>query len=298
MVPSTLPNLPVVEFYITNVCNLTCENCNRFNNFVFRGWQKWQDHAEDYKRWSELLTFDRITILGGEPLLNPTVLEWCVGIRALWPKSSIQLVSNGYHINRVSGLRDVLRKNKILLCVTLHNKNEENFIYNEIDKFLDGSYKKYENTQQGYIHFASAKLPAGVWTQTGYAFVSNSLRRNSQGDLCLHDSDPTVAHRDCSFVQNKTHHFIKGKLYKCGPVALLPEFDQQYPLAISPADRALLNSYQPYTAEDFARRGQHILDQIQHPLEQCKFCPESLQTHKVQANLKGKAKTINIIERS
>ena len=64
------------EFYITNVCNLTCSNCNRFNNYNFRGWQRWSDYANEYSIWANKVRLQRITILGGEPLLNPTILDW------------------------------------------------------------------------------------------------------------------------------------------------------------------------------------------------------------------------------
>ena len=49
--------LDYVEFYITNVCNLTCQGCNRFNSFKFKGWQKWEDYADTYKQWSEQIEF-------------------------------------------------------------------------------------------------------------------------------------------------------------------------------------------------------------------------------------------------
>jgi uncharacterized Fe-S cluster-containing radical SAM superfamily protein len=293
-----LPKLPIVEFYITNVCNLTCDHCNRFNNYVFRGWQKWQDHEQDYGAWAQQLNFDQIVILGGEPLLNPTVLDWCQGIRALWPHSRIQLVSNGYHINRVAGLRDVLLQNRILLCVTVHDAQQHDFLYGEIDRFLGGARVKYQDPQQGYQHLVSDASPTGVWMQTGFDFVSSSLRRNDQGQLTLNHSDPQAAHANCSFVKNRTYHFIRGLLYKCGPVALLPEFDQQYPLAITAEDRELLNSYRPYSAQDFADRGDDILQEIQQPIPQCSFCPENYETHSIQARPKGAAKTINIIKRS
>ena len=35
--------LDYCEFYITNVCNLSCNGCNRFNNYKFRGFQRWED---------------------------------------------------------------------------------------------------------------------------------------------------------------------------------------------------------------------------------------------------------------
>ena len=60
--------LPYVEFYITNVCNLNCTNCNRFNNYAFAGHQRWADNKEFYQQWAEILDVQEISILGGEPL--------------------------------------------------------------------------------------------------------------------------------------------------------------------------------------------------------------------------------------
>jgi hypothetical protein len=36
-------HLSYAEFYITHVCNLNCPDCNRFNNYAFKGHQRWDD---------------------------------------------------------------------------------------------------------------------------------------------------------------------------------------------------------------------------------------------------------------
>ena len=298
MQSAPIRKLKLIEFYITNVCNLTCKNCNRFNNFNFRGWQKWQDYEHEYAQWAQNLKFDFITILGGEPLLNPTILEWCQGIRRLWPESSIHLVTNGYHMNKVAGLYETIRDNKILLSVTLHNAHEEEFIYGEVNKFLDGGKIKSQDKEKGCTHFMDRQLPTGVWTQKDYEFVTSALRMIPGNGFALHNSDPQIAHDHCTFANDKTYHFIRGKLYKCGPVALFPEFDSQHPLEISHSDRQLMNSYHPFSAEDFVQRGDEILEKINQPLPQCKFCPENYEIAQIFATRKGSAKTINIIDRS
>ena len=57
---------PVVEFYITNVCNLACRGCNRFNDQKFKGHQYWDDHAAEYEAWAKRLDIPRITIRSEE----------------------------------------------------------------------------------------------------------------------------------------------------------------------------------------------------------------------------------------
>ena len=69
---------------------------------------------------------------------------------------------------------------------------------------------------------------------------------------------------------------IKGKLYKCGPAALFPEFDQQHQFDISDSDREILNSYRPLAALEYTERGAEFLATIDDQLAMCKFCPENL----------------------
>ena len=54
------------EFYITNVYNLNCTNCNRFNDFAFRGHERWNDYKEQYCRWSQVLDLKTTDIISGE----------------------------------------------------------------------------------------------------------------------------------------------------------------------------------------------------------------------------------------
>ena len=64
-----------LEFYITNVCNLTCDKCRSFNNYDFKG--HYEFDREKMLQWSKRLTIDVIAILGGEPTLHQTLGMGC-----------------------------------------------------------------------------------------------------------------------------------------------------------------------------------------------------------------------------
>ena len=117
-----------LEFYVTNVCNLTCGGCNRYNNYHFKGWQDWNDWEADLEKWAEKIEIRHIVILGGEPLLNPTIIQWVSGLRRFWPRlSGVQIQSNGTRIDRVRGLYDVMDESN-WIGISIHSQEEKHKI--------------------------------------------------------------------------------------------------------------------------------------------------------------------------
>ena len=277
-----------VEFYITNVCNLTCENCNRFNTHKFTGWQRWSDYADTYRQWGEYVNLKNIVILGGEPTLNPTLSEWVVGLNDIF-KCNIQILSNGLQLNSNEKLYNALANIKSdngMACgnieISLHNLAHFDQIRNNIKSFLQPINEEYgtainvahqyNSDNQAYYSVRDVNNVL-VRMHLANSFHDAAVYKNNQGQLTLHDSDPIEAHGGCGFAQYKCYHFIRGQLYKCGPVALMPEFDQQHNLAISDQDRQLLNSYQPLTVDHWPDSAQQWLAKLDDPIAQCKFCP-------------------------
>jgi organic radical activating enzyme len=297
-----------VEFYITNVCNLTCSNCNRFNNYNFSGWQRWSDYEPMYTEWAQHVRLQRVAILGGEPLLNPTICDWIDGINGLWSKP-VNLLTNGTRLNHVNGLYDAINVNpdkkhphaKNWIGVSLHNVNDRERCFDEIRKFLRGNINYYHKSHPQNINNAltfggdhafvdSNGVKVCVWEYS--KFYSAGIQRNLSGNYILYNSDPVQAHNICGFAMYKCYHFIRGALYKCGPVALFPEFDQQHTFDISESDRELLNSYRPLQASEFPTRGKEFLAHIDDVIPQCKFCPDK---HTVIYNLNAVSKKSNSI---
>lgn len=275
--------LNYVEFHITNVCNLTCTGCNRFNNYKFKGFQRWADHEAEYTQWSKELQFGSIGILGGEPLLNVDFMSWLKGIRQLWPATYTKVVTNGYYINQVKGLYDYIKSDrKAELWVGIHNKMHKEKIIKNIENFLVAplTYKfNNDNIYQQYMWITDAN---GVKLKVEYNwwFHQGAIVQTETGKT-LHNSDVEKAHAIC---HSKTcHHLMNGKLYKCGAVALFPEFDQQYNLELSNDDRTLMNSYLPLSVTDSNETKMTFLKNLENPIPQCKFCPEKYRGDQIFA---------------
>ena len=266
-----------VEFYITNVCNLTCSRCNRFNDYTFKGWQKWSDYEQAYRDWSEKIQIGQVVILGGEPLLNPSICEWISGINSVFQKG-VQVLTNGTRLNKTPGFYEAIQHCPLpgqsnFIGISVHNSNEIEWYLNEVKTFLKGELRWQDSNNAGADYFVRDQNGVSVTVCLQDHFSNAAVHRLSNGRLGLYNNDPVEAHKVCSFAQWKCYHFIRGKLYKCGPAALFPEFHQQFALDLSDSDQELINSYDPLSIDEFDDRGVKFLSEIDNPIPQCKFCP-------------------------
>ncbi len=89
--------LPYLEFHIADHCNLNCADCEHYSGLVkepvFPSFEKF---AKDFRKLKEYIEeIGKIRILGGEPLLNPEVEKYIQLTHEVFPKSNIQVVTNG-----------------------------------------------------------------------------------------------------------------------------------------------------------------------------------------------------------
>jgi organic radical activating enzyme len=284
-----------VEFYITNVCNLTCENCNRFNNHHFTGWQDWNEYAPVYQSWSEFIDIRNIVLLGGEPLLNPTICQWVAGLHKIF-NADIQILTNGFQLLKVRDLYNTLLTNSGHVSVSLHHTDHFEQLRANILQFLGPIKEEYgepigQDRKDGIFYSVRDVNNVLVNMHVSRDFQQSAVIPVSNGRFTLHKSDPQLAHAICGFARYKCYHFIKGKIYKCGPVALMPEFDQQHNLDITDEERKILNSYQPMTIETWNTHGTQWIEELDNPIDQCRFCPDYAKHKMIFPVLKSNLKT-------
>lgn len=298
-----LPNgkwlIPKIEFYITNVCNLTCTHCNRFNNYNFKGFQLWAEYEADLTKWSEYVEFEQVIIMGGEPLLNPSILDWITGLKRLWPDVNPQILTNGLHMAKVRGLYDVLVDTGAFLWIGIHNLNHVDYLRNQMDELFtlplrevtdetgwhNQAYRRFFDANDIIIHF-----------EVQNEFNPSALHINDKGRYALRESEVESAHKDCEFYLFGSYQMIEGKIYKCAPGGyLFAQFDEQHDLDLSPEDKELIRAYKPLSVHEVETIGEDFFAHIDDPLPQCKFCPSFESTDKTPVLIypepKGKSLT-------
>jgi organic radical activating enzyme len=271
-----------VEMYITNVCNLACDGCNRFNNYKFKGFQRWEDYKEVYTEWAKKINFGRIGFLGGEPLLNVDILDWITGVRCLWPRTRINIVTNAYRLNQVPGLYNLIVADKnVHLKVGVHNKASKQLIMNNIHQFLQAPLMhKFDgsNPYQTKVTVTDANGVAILVEHNWWFHQGTLIKDPEKMEFTLYNSDREKAHSNCSMKHCYTFH--RGELYKCGVVALLPEFGEQYKIH---ADQELLHGYRSLKHTDDLATCTAFVRNLPHSIEQCKFCPEVYNGKQIEA---------------
>jgi len=334
-----LPQLNYSEFYITNVCNYNCENCNRFNNYNFSGSSEWKDYYPIYKQWAERIDINKYAILGGEPLTNKDYLNWWKGICELWPNAAGCIITNGTLLkkelkNIYPFLLEAPEKRWLEISTHRHDRSTEIFDlinpvkietvqghYGDAFEHLKVSYNKVKDPSWPMLDSINKwhTLPDNIKEEckevhnlsldiinaeqnVSWLIDKNGVRFKLKREeyfhqaavisdcltqtFTLHNSNPNIAHDVCD--SKKCHHWNRGKLYKCGPVDLLKDIDEQFKLLLSPDDRKLLYSYVPASIDMTDGELKTFLTNLDNNLDQCKFCPENLVSKKISPALRNK----------
>jgi len=272
-----------IEFYITNVCNLTCSDCRTFNNFDLKG--RYKFNADQIKPWASILDLNKYTIIGGEPTLHPKLLDWMEGLAELWPGvQDRHLVTNGTYLGQVKGLHEMAARYNYTVSISIHSQSLKPLICQQIIKAFGTCQLVQIHKNNGIVNQLEFKTGLGVriLLENGENFQTSPFQDNS---FNLHNSDPQLAHKNCHI--RNCHHMIDGKLYKCGFVATAETFLKQYKQPIP----KLLSEYQPLVADQVV--SQNVLDQFQKYIEQCKFCRQDNPQRPLISTLK-KDKIIKI----
>lgn len=99
-----MTTLPYIETHVADHCNLNCRGCGHFSPLYRHGIADPATFDRDMTRLAGLLdNIDAIHLLGGEPLLNPRVLEFASSARRRFPRASARLVTNGVLLARQDG---------------------------------------------------------------------------------------------------------------------------------------------------------------------------------------------------
>jgi len=260
------PVLPFVETMITQACNLSCHGCTNYSDLIHSGYVRWAEGRKQIIPWMDRVKISDFGILGGEPLVNPEVDQWIVGLRELMPQAQIRFTTNGTNLHKKFHLIRLLHD--IGNCVIKIGVHVDDPKLEETINRIFESYTWESVTEYGIQRWRTGnnvrfyvKRPTVFW----------KTYRGSYENMQPHDSDPAEAFKQCC--QQTCPLLYKGKIYKCSTAGLLedtltrfgnPNYEQWKPLI----DQGIAPDCSESELQDF-------LDNFGKPNKICRQCPSA-----------------------
>jgi organic radical activating enzyme len=106
--------VPAIEYFLTDTCNLRCENCAPNSPFLSDpNLPCLNEFAESLSFLSRVVRSDELRVLGGEPLLNPDICKFLALARQSGIFDYIRVITNGLLLPKMSEdfwrLADIVR---------------------------------------------------------------------------------------------------------------------------------------------------------------------------------------------
>lgn len=286
-----IKTIDIVQFYISHTCNIACPGCFSFNNFAISGHDSFADYEKDAEAWSKVILPKDMSIIGGEPMTNPDLHNWAMGVRKYFPKCrDLKICTNGLLIDRWRQHIPEWWDNHIILEVSAHTKSHfekaqkdiENIIGNkDIVKCTVDNVHEYAAIPAYYtedycvFYVQNGKVVSLISKQ--YNFEKWGIKNVKENIVKFHNSDPVLAHRNCPI--NDCHYIYKGKLYKCGTIVGAQGLIEKY--NVDKKSAKLWKRYKPleHSQSDIEEQVQMISTT---PVAQCRLCPTNPKTHKIK----------------
>lgn len=237
---------PYIEKLVVNICdhcNLNCAGCDHFSPIAD---EKFYDVEEIVKQMTKLReiigsSILAISVMGGEPLLHPKLLDILSEIRMLFPDTRLCIYTNGILLlKRDSAFWNTLKKLTVELVVT---KYPIKFNYDEISTVAASASVNLEFSNGANIEKTMGHFPLDL-----------SGRMNPKDSFmnCYH------ANGKCVMLQN-------GKLYTCTIAPCIPIFNKRYGVNIPLTEDDGIDIFSGLDKQELFRR-------LSEPMPVCRFC--------------------------
>ncbi len=270
-----LPNN--VSIMVNNLCNMTCSHCAGLALYDFLGTFDWDESAERYKRWSEILETEKLSICGGEPYLHPDLENWFDNIRSLWSKTPIEIMTNGTRLSkRIDLSRKFIQDGNSCIVVSCHDSATFDSIRNDILEILKPWKENFTftessnegiNSWKGISYFIEGREV--IKYQLVVDMVPPYHKKVEHGTVYFEmGGDREASYAKCPWRDAIT--FQHGILYKCPPVVNYSEAKTQ--VKYEEAAAIVLDQYKGCDPFDQQENIEYFFNTLQQSISVCELC--------------------------
>ena len=237
------PRLNYFALNILSHCNLNCKGCDHFAPLAEKYFVELDVIVKDLQRMAELTDskVTRIGIMGGEPLLHPQLNEISYYARKYFPKTNIQIVTNGILLNKQDeAFWNSCKDNDIAIVVTKYP--------------LSLDFEQMEETARKYqVHFE-------YFGKTGE--VQKTLYKMPMDPLGTQNTAKSFL--ECYHV-NECALLMEGKFYPCTIIPNAKHFNEKFGTDMAVEDGDYVDIYKIKTSDD-------IYNFLCTPKPFCRYC--------------------------
>jgi organic radical activating enzyme len=261
--------IPYAEAIVTQVCTLVCPGCSTYSDLDYKGYTCWEDARRDIEPWLERIEFEHFGIMGGEPLVNPKIKDWIIGIRELMPNTVIRFPVNGTLVHKHIDVVDLLHEmGNVIFKITVHTNDSR---INEAVELVKNRY----TWEKEIFEYNNTRLV----TNNNFKFQVNRPEtffktfQNEYENAAPYDSNPVEAFDQCH--QKECPLLINGRIYKCSTSGLMDGVLKRF-------NYPNKNQWEPYLdnnkngsigLDSTDRQIEAFVNNVRKPHATCRQCP-------------------------
>jgi hypothetical protein len=263
---------------VTQACNLSCHGCSNYSDLVHKGYLTWEQARLEIVPWLERVDIQDFGILGGEPLMNPDIRNWIVGLRELLPASQIRFTTNALLLEKNFDVVDLLHDiGNCVFKIAVHQKNPR------IEAVIKRVYEKFNWEPVTEFGMSRHKTDNDLkfYVRRPEVFFKSYL--GDYKNMRPHNSDPAESFSicpqcDCTLLYN-------GRMFKCSTSGLLSD-------TLDRVGNPNMDEWRPYIHKGISPDCSEIeltqfLDNFNKPHEMCRMCPTKKDTESLIVHLEN-----------
>lgn len=245
-------HIPLIEYHLTNHCNLNCKGCAHFSPIAEPWFANINEYKNDMEELSSKVVVDELILFGGEPLLHPNISEFLIESRKMLPNTKISVLTNGLLVlERISELKDVFVQNDVWLDITCYPIDVKYQFMLKLLKAFRVKYRIYNDLEP-------------IKTLRKHT-LSHERKENKW---------------DCLMIRSKSVQLKNGKLYICPLQAYIDIFNKFFNEDFAVDDECILDLYKATDEE--------IVNMYFRKNSFCEYCREPIEKNKYSTSKKEK----------
>lgn len=257
---------------------MSCNECLTFNNLDFKGVFDWETHADRYRKWGEICSFESVALQGGEPYLHPDLQTWADNIIDIFEGDRYSICTNGTLLHKNIDLTRHLIESGWDIVISVHHESQKEHIDKTVETILQNySYEIEEFQEDPDAEYSYATNNIKKYRTNGKVLVETIYWPDffpapqiiKDGIISFEkNGDAKKNHEQCMAIPCSM--MMHGIYYKCSLLSTYKEASKQF--KFEPDALALLEEYKGCDPFDTEENIRSFFENLSKPVPQCKLC--------------------------